>query len=75
MLSLGWRATAMAKAKENPFNITFGEEPKSFIPRDKEIIQITDAFDSENPESKVFVLAGPRGCGKTVLLSKIKERS
>lgn len=57
----------------NPFNITFGEEPDNFIPRVKEIEQITTSFDSETPESKVYVISGPRGCGKTVLLSHIKR--
>ena len=57
----------------NPFNITFGEEPSNFIPRIAELNQITASFDSETPESKVYILSGPRGCGKTVLLSHIKH--
>ena len=63
----------MKSKPNNPFNITFGEQPKSFIPRAIEVTQITDAFDSETPESKVFVITGPRGSGKTVLLSHIKS--
>ena len=62
----------MEAKRNNPFNITFGEEPNNFIPRDAEINQIANSFDSENPDSKVYILTGPRGSGKTVLLSRIK---
>lgn len=57
----------------SPFNITFGEQPKCFIPRKNEFDEITTVFSSEEPHSKVFMIGGPRGCGKTVLLSEIKE--
>lgn len=57
----------------NPFNITFGEEPSSFIPRISEAEQIEDTFLSPSPESKIFVITGPRGTGKTVLLGRIKR--
>ena len=63
----------MEKKIGNPFNITFGEEPKSFIPRDAEASQILNSFDSESPESKIYVITGPRGSGKTVFLSQIKR--
>ena len=64
----------MQSKKNNPFNITFGEEPENYIPRISEINQIENSFDSITPESKVFVLTGPRGSGKTVLLSQIKHK-
>jgi len=57
----------------NPFNISFGEQPKSFIIRKSEIDQIISSFSSPNPESKAYVISGPRGCGKTVLLSNVKD--
>lgn len=57
----------------SPFNITFGEQPKCFIPRKNEFEEITTVFSSSEPHSKVFLIGGPRGCGKTVLLSEIKE--
>ena len=63
----------MEAQMNNPFNITFGEEPTNYIPRDAEANQVTTTFNSDSPESKVFILAGPRGCGKTVLLSHIKR--
>lgn len=57
----------------SPFNITFGEQPKCFIPRKSEFEEITTVFSSEEPHGKVFLIGGPRGSGKTVLLSEIKE--
>ncbi len=57
----------------NPFNISFGEEPNSVIYRDKEYQGIVDLFESDQSESKVEIITGPRGCGKTVLLSQIKS--
>lgn len=58
----------------NPFNISFGEEPSNMIPREKELNDIVSNFISDIPESKTYIITGPRGCGKTVLLSKIVER-
>ena len=62
----------MAEKRTNPFNITFGEEPASLISRNLEFNEIIDLFESESPESKIKIITGPRGSGKTVLLSKIK---
>ncbi len=56
-----------------PFNVSFGEQPKCFIPRKNEFEEIVETFSSPEPSSKVFLIGGPRGCGKTVLLSQIKE--
>ena len=36
-------------------------------------IKYWNSFDSDDPDSKVFIIAGPRGSGKTVLLSYIKR--
>ena len=63
----------MSENRRNPFNITFGEEPSSMISRQEEYSEIVDLFESENPESKIKIITGPRGCGKTVLLSQIKN--
>ena len=56
---------------QNPFNITFGELPKSIISRQKDIDTIKNTFTDSNPESKVYIIFGPRGCGKTVLLTSL----
>lgn len=57
----------------NPFNITFGESPKSVIEREKEAYIIESTFKDETPEAKVFIITGPRGSGKTALLTKMKD--
>ncbi len=58
----------------NPFNATFGELPYSLIEREKEENVIWDAIKGENPETKVYIITGPRGSGKTVLLTKLKRK-
>ena len=57
--------------KENPFNITFGKEPFSIISRENELSQIYDSFESEKPNSNVYILTGIRGSGKTVSATTI----
>ena len=57
----------------NPFNISFGEEPINMISRENELKDIISTFESEQPETKTYIITGPRGSGKTVLLSKVKE--
>ncbi|MBQ6784132.1 MAG: ATP-binding protein [Acholeplasmatales bacterium] len=57
----------------SPFNVSFGEKPNNLIERNDEFNQITSVFDSENPETKIMIITGARGVGKTVLLSSIKK--
>ncbi len=57
----------------SPFNVSFGEQPKCFIPRKDEFEEIRTVFSSDDPRTKVFLIGGARGCGKTVLLSQLKE--
>ncbi len=63
----------MHETSSNPFNITFGEEPASLIDRKEEFLKIVSTFESDSPESKITIITGPRGCGKTVLLSQVKH--
>ena len=58
---------------ENPFNITFGKEPYSIISRNDELASIYNSFESENPNSDVYILTGIRGSGKTVAMNTIFE--
>lgn len=62
-----------AKNMSSPFNIAFGEMPRSAIAREKEIELIEKTFLDDSPESKVYVITGPRGSGKTALLSTLKN--
>lgn len=57
----------------NPFNITFGEPPESLIERYEDINRIRSAFLDESPETKVFIITGPRGSGKTTLLTQARK--
>lgn len=57
----------------SPFNVSFGEKPNNLIERNDEFRQITSVFDSENPETKIMIITGARGVGKTVLLSSVKK--
>lgn len=57
----------------NPFNITFGELPQSSIARENDIDIIKKTFLDETPETKVYIISGPRGSGKTALLTKLKQ--
>lgn len=59
--------------KNNPFNISFGEEPKELIKRDNEFNEIISDFTSNTPSSKALIISGPRGSGKTVLLAQVKK--
>lgn len=59
--------------KTNPFNIAFGKEPLNKINREFELEEVIDSFSNDNPSSDVFILTGPRGCGKTVALTTLSE--
>lgn len=58
---------------ENPFTLTFGQKPTEFISRTDQIGKIIQTFDMEIPTSKVYMIAGVRGSGKTVSLAEISE--
>ena len=58
---------------ENPFTLTFGQKPTEFISRTDQIGKIIQTFDMEIPSSKVYMIAGVRGSGKTVSLTEISE--
>lgn len=55
----------------NPFNITFGELPLSLISRNEYLKIVKDTFNVPNPLSKVYIITGPRGCGKTLFLTML----
>ena len=55
----------------NPFTLTFGKKPNSYISRPKDTEAIIDSFNQEPASEQVFVITGIRGSGKTVMLSTI----
>lgn len=56
---------------ENPFTLTFGQKPLEYIPRIDQTTAIIDTFNADRPTNHVFMIAGVRGSGKTVMLSEI----
>ncbi len=60
--------------KSNPFNISFGKEPAQLLSRQNNVNEIEEVFNSDNPETESFIITGPRGSGKTVLLTEIKHQ-
>lgn len=59
--------------KSNPFSIAFGREPINIIKRQKQIDEIKNTFNNDNPMTYSFIITGVRGSGKTVLLSSLCE--
>ena len=57
----------------NPFSLSFGKEPLSFIERGRQSREITDSFSEENPSCQVYMITGVRGSGKTVMLTDIAK--
>lgn len=57
----------------NPFSLSFGKEPLSFIERGRQSREIIDGFSEENPSCQVYMITGVRGSGKTVMLTDIAK--
>ena len=57
----------------NPFSLEFGVEPHECIERLAEINEIKEDFTSIIPSTHFYAILGPRGCGKSVLLSSIVD--
>lgn len=55
----------------NPFSKTFGREPKNYIERLDEKDEIINDLSSDDPTNFAYLICGPRGSGKTVLMSSI----
>lgn len=58
----------------NPFDITFGKPPVEIIDRPDVENEIASSFINDNRPSSVYILSGPRGCGKTVSLTSISNK-
>ncbi len=59
--------------KNNPFTVAFGIKPKQFISRYQQMDEIVDVFNSESPNTSLYMLTGVRGSGKTTLMTAAKE--
>lgn len=60
--------------KNNPYTITFGKEPKQIIPRAIQEQDIIDTFCADEPNQQVYMITGPRGCGKTVFMTEVTNK-
>lgn len=58
---------------QNPFSIYSRKVNETIIQRDHELLPIFEDFDSSDTRNTVYILTGPRGCGKTVTLSYILD--
>lgn len=58
-------------AKNNPFDLRFGLKPDNLVSRINETGLIIEEFSAEKPSNGVYLITGPRGSGKTVLMSTI----
>ena len=57
----------------NPFSASFGKIPNHTIGRYEQINEIVDDFESDRPQSNLYIITGPRGCGKTISLISLKR--
>ena len=57
----------------NPFELTFGLKPNNYISRLKQSDEIISNFKNKTG-SKVFLITGVRGTGKTVMLSHVSKQ-
>ena len=63
----------MTKVMDNPFVPGFRKKPQEYIDRTEQENIIIDTFAMQNPSAQTFMVAGIRGSGKTVLLSKLSQ--
>lgn len=64
----------MAGKGKNPFIVTFGKKPIEYIYRPFQTDEILNMFTSDPVTNQIYIIRGPRGTGKTVLLSDIANR-
>ena len=57
----------------NPFTLSFGLEPASYIARHQQTDEVIRSFSSDPSPSHMYMITGIRGSGKTVLLSELED--
>ena len=58
---------------DNKFTVTFGQLPNSYINREHIAEKICNDFCLDFPLSRIYVISGVRGSGKTVLLTNVSQ--
>ena len=61
----------MNRKAPNPFTLSFGKKPVTYISRPMQTEMILDQLRMEFPANQVFMITGVRGSGKTVMLANI----
>lgn len=64
----------MTGQRKNPFMITFGKRPIEYISRPYQTDEILTMFTEEPITNQIYIIRGPRGSGKTVLLADLGNR-
>lgn len=57
----------------NPYSLNFGFEPENYIERAIEVDQVIENFENEKSGSRLYMITGIRGCGKTVTMTEIEK--
>ena len=57
----------------NPFTLTFGKIPYTYISRQDSVSTILDEYTAAEPTRQIFLITGVRGCGKTVLMTSVSQ--
>ena len=57
----------------NPFTLTFGKQPNTYISRYENVEDIISTFTADNPISQTYLISGIRGSGKTVLMTSVSN--
>lgn len=55
----------------NPFTLSFGKKPLQYISRISQTNEILENFDAPSPSNQIYMIAGVRGLGKTVMMTTI----
>lgn len=59
------------RSKRNPYTLLFGKKPLNYLLRASQINDIVEDFRQDNSTSMIYMIAGVRGCGKTVTMTGI----
>ena len=58
----------------NPFTLSFGKQPLTYISRLEQTNEVVENFSSEPANCMMYMITGVRGTGKTVFLSHLAKK-
>ena len=59
---------------KNPYTMVFGKEPTQCISRIIQTEDVINTFCDDNTIQQMYMIAGIRGCGKTVFMTEISDK-